>query len=428
MRPKTSVPLLLAGLVACAAAAPPAPAHAAGLTVTGRQRIDARLSELTLRTSAVGGPTRVRVLLPAGYASSRRRYPVLYLLHGAVDDERSWTEKGDAEAITRGFGLIVVMPDSGPGSGYANWYHGGRGGPPEWETYHVDQLIPFVDRHYRTIAARRGRAIAGLSMGGFGAMSYAARHPGLFGAAASFSGAVDTNNPLDIAIGGDEPFGPRATQEIRWRGHNPTDLAPNLRGLDLTVRTGNGMPGGPFGGGDVIELAVGQMSVSFHRRLAALGIRHRWDDYGPGGHTWPYWQRDLRETLPELMAAFRRPAPPPARVTFRAIEPSYGVYGWRVAVHRPALEFSELRAAGRAGFTLRGSGTASVVTPAAYAAGERLRVRVRDRRGTRAATMRADRAGRLRVALTLGPGNRGQQDAPGVTTRMFSAAVRVRPA
>ena len=63
-------------------------------------------------------------------------------------------------------------------------------------------------------------------MGGFGAMSYAARHPDLFGAAASFSGAVDTNNPLDIAITGDEPFGPRATQEIRWRGHNPTDLAP----------------------------------------------------------------------------------------------------------------------------------------------------------------------------------------------------------
>jgi S-formylglutathione hydrolase FrmB len=409
--------------LACLATAPAA--RAADLTLTGSERIDARLSELTLRTPAVAGPTRVRVLLPSGYARSQRRYPVLYLLHGAIGDQRSWTVQGDAEAITRGAPLIVVMPASGAGGGYANWYHGGRGGPPEWEDYHVDQLIGFIDRRYRTVAGRGGRAIAGLSMGGFGAMSYAARHPDLFGAAASFSGAVDTNNPLDIAITGDEPFGPRATQEIRWRGHNPTDLAPNLRGLRLVVRTGSGQPGGPFGGGDVVELAVHQMSVSFHERLASLRIGHVWDDYGPGGHLWPYWQRDLRETLPELMAGFRQPAAPPARVTFRAVEPRYGAYGWRVAVHRPALEFSELRAAGRRGFTLRGSGTARVTTPPLYRPGERLRVRVRDRRGTRAGTRVAGRGGRLRIAVDLGPGNRVQQDAPGATTRVFSAAVRV---
>ena len=99
-------------------------------------------------------------------------------------------------------------------------------------------------------------------MGGFGAISYAARHPDRFTAAASFSGAVDTNDPADIAITGDEPFGPRATQEVRWRGHNPWDLAANLRGLSLTVRTGNGLPGGPFGGGDGVEQVVHRMSVA----------------------------------------------------------------------------------------------------------------------------------------------------------------------
>ena len=416
----------LAATMATAAATPTAPAaHAADLRVVGHQRVDARLSELTLLTSAVDGPTRVRVLLPAGYAQSHRRYPVLYLLHGAIDDERSWTQKGDAEAITRGRPLIVVMPDSGPSGGYANWYRGGRGGPPEWETYHLRQLVPFVDRHYRTVARRDGRAIAGLSMGGFGAMSYAARHPDLFGAAASFSGAVDTNNPLDIAITGDEPFGPRLTQQIRWRGHNPTDLAPNLRGLDLTVRTGNGEPGGPFGGGDVVELAVHQMSVGFHEHLASLDLPHVWDDYGPGGHTWPYWQRDLRETLPGLMRRFAHPARPPARVTFRAIEPSYAAYGWRVALRRPALEFSELRDADRRGFTLRGSGTASVATPRLFAPAHRVTVWVRDHRGTRSSVRVADRTGRLRIGVALGPGNGGQQDAPGVTTRVFSAAVRL---
>jgi S-formylglutathione hydrolase FrmB len=417
---------ILAALLACLAGAPVA--DAAALRITGRHRLDDRLTVLTLRTGAVAGPTRVRVLVPRGYATSTRRYPVLYLLHGALDDERSWTEKGDAEAITRRWPLIVVMPDSGTSGGYANWYRGGRGGSPAWETYHVDQLIPLIDRRYRTIAGRSGRAIAGLSMGGFGAMSYAARHPDRFVAAAAFSGAVDTNNPLDIAVTGDEPFGPRATQEVRWRGHNPWDLAPNLRGVDLTVRTGNGLPGGPFGGGDVFELGVHQMSVSFHRRLQQLGLGHVWDDYGPGGHTWPYWQRDLRETLPGLMATFAHPATPPARVSFRAIEPSYSVYGWRVAVHRPALEFSELQAASRRSFTLRGSGTASVVTPPVFTAGRRLRVRVRDHRGSRTRALVADRAGRLHVAITLGPGNAGQQDTPGVTTRVFSATVAVSTA
>jgi hypothetical protein len=123
------------------------------------------------------------------------------------------------------------------------------------------------------------------------------------------------------------------------------------------------------------------------------------------------------------MATFARPARPPARVTYRAIEPAYRVYGWSVRVRRPALEFSELRGASRRGFTLRGSGTAGVVTPPVFAAGERLRVRVRDHRGLRTSTLRADRAGRLRIALTLGPGNTAQQDTPGATTRVYGATV-----
>jgi hypothetical protein len=128
------------------------------------------------------------------------------------------------------------------------------------------------------------------------------------------------------------------------------------------------------------------------------------------------------------MATFAHPAAPPAGVSFRTIEPSYGVYGWRVAVHRPALEFSELRAASRRSFTLRGSGTASVVTPRVFTARQRLRVRVRDHRGSHTRALVADGAGRLHVAITLGPGNAGQQDTPGVTTRVFSATVAVSTA
>jgi hypothetical protein len=280
--------------------------------------------------------------------------------------------------------------------------------------YHIDQLTRFVEARYRTVARRGGRAVAGLSMGGFGAMSYAARHPDRFVAAAAFSGAVDTNHPLDIAITGDEPFGPRATQEIRWRARNPWDLAENLRGLRLVVRTGDGEPVG-----DIVETVVHEMNVSFHERLTGLGIAHTWDDYGAGTHTWPYWQRDLRETLPQLLATFRRPPKPPGSVTFRAVEPRYAVYGWRVALERRALEWSELSGATRRGFTLRGSGTAVVVTPRFFTPGAQVRAGGR--------VLRADRHGRLQVRVALGPANRYQALTPGASTRVFRRHVTFAP-
>jgi esterase/lipase superfamily enzyme len=326
------------------------------------------------------------------------------------------------------------MPDSGPTGGYTNWYNGGAGGPPEWESYHIDQLLPWIDAHLRTRPVRAERAIAGLSMGGFGAMSYAARHPDLFAAAASFSGAVDTNNPLDIAVTPSSVFGPRATQQIRWRAHDPSDLAANLRGLNLTIRTGNGMPGGPYGpssGRDPVEFAVHQMSISFHDRLRALGIPSVWDDYGPGGHRWPYWQRDLRQTLPTLMSVFAHPRPSPSTYSFTAAEPRYGVYGWSVKVVRRALEFSTLRVRGPRAFSLTGSGRALVITPPAFRPGEKVLLVVRDAIGRRTRRAVVGRDRRVGVALSLGPSNRFQLYSPqaaGIPRRVLTARVSIRGA
>ena len=434
--------VLAAAAAAPAAAAPPAP----GATVVATRRLDPRLLELTVRTPALATQTRVRVLLPTGYADARRRrYPVLYLLHGAGDDAGAWTRSGDAERLTAGKPLIVVMPDGGRGGWYTNWYRGGRGGPPAWETYHVDQLLRLVDRRFRTVAARRGRAIAGLSMGGFGALSYAARHPDRFAAAASFSGGVDLEarvmglaaGPLvvDATAAGDggrpgSVFGDFTTQGIRWRGHNPPDLAVNLRGLGLTLRTGDGRPGGPFGGAapDLIEIGAHVMSVNVHDRLRQLGIPHVWDDYGAGTHTWPYWARDLRQTLPSLLRRFAHPVPAPRRVTYTSTEAAYAAYGWRVAVRRPDVEFSTLRGAGPRGFALIGSGRATVTTPAHYGPGAAVVVRIA--RGGAATTRRlaADRSGRLRIALRLAPGNRFDEGSPAAAAAgpRHRATVRVR--
>lgn len=182
-------------------------------------------------------------------------------------------------------------------------------------------------------------------MGGFGATSYAARHPDLFAAAASFSGAVDTSNPLDRALMPDVVFGPWSTQEVRWRAHNPTNLAENLRSLSLTIRTGKRDARRAVWTRQRRHRRVRRAPDERQFSSAAHATRnpeHLWDDYGPGGHEWPYWRRDLRETLPTLMSVFAHPRPAPASFTFAAVEPDYSVYGWSVDLRRRALEFRPL--------------------------------------------------------------------------------------
>ena len=143
------------------------------LSLMSTTQIDQRMFDLVFQTADLSSTTTVRVLLPANYAAyPKSRYPVLYLLHGCCDNYRSWTGLG-VEALTDGLPLIVVMPDGGPGGFYSDWYNFGSFGPPRWEDYHINHLIPWIDANYRTVDNRGGRAIAGLSMGGF-AMSYAA--------------------------------------------------------------------------------------------------------------------------------------------------------------------------------------------------------------------------------------------------------------
>jgi S-formylglutathione hydrolase FrmB len=297
--PLVSTLLVFASLALFAPAADALTFHGAdGIRVVSTSRIDSWLLQLTVRTPALAGPAHVRVLLPSGYASSkRRRYPVLYLLHGTSGGAADWTAMGHAEQATARKPLIVVMPDialQDVGGGWCtNWFNGGARGRPEWETFHIEELIPWIDHNLATIATRSGRAIAGLSQGGFCSMSYAARHPDLFSIALSFSGAPDiafdataralvtpvinvTETALDH-VPANSMFGPRATEELNWAAHDPTTLAMNLRGMKLLLFTGNGRSG-PLDPAanpdtDVIEAGVEQLTKMFHARLHAPGSR-----------------------------------------------------------------------------------------------------------------------------------------------------------
>ncbi|MEU7576119.1 alpha/beta hydrolase-fold protein [Streptomyces sp. NPDC041068] len=161
-------------------------------------------------------PVRVRVLLPAGYDPSVS-YPVLYLLHGGAADYEQWSSGGGN--ITRsvaeaGFKGIVVMPEGGKVGFYSDW-HGYTYGnfAPLWETYHVKQLVPWVDAHFATSGQR---AVAGVSMGGYGALKYAAQHPDLFSAVGAFSGGADLRRAdhQEIVNNGTTTYGAR----FWWHG------------------------------------------------------------------------------------------------------------------------------------------------------------------------------------------------------------------
>jgi S-formylglutathione hydrolase FrmB len=446
----------LAGLlVVLAALGAPAGAQALkfrsgdGLRVLTVKQLDSRLIALSVSTKALPGPANVRVLLPTGYAKHRhRRYPVLYLLHGTSGGASDWTTMGDAEQTTAGKPLIVVMPDIGlndDGGGWCtNWWNGGRRGVPEWETFHIDQLIPWIDRNLRAIRSRSGRAIAGLSQGGFCSTSYAARHPDLFGTTLSFSGAPDiaydaeaqtlvtpiinaTETVLD-RVPANSMFGPRSTEEINWAAHDPTTLAENLADTRILMFTGNGQPGPydttPNPAASAIEAGVEVLTKLFHDRLQALGIPSYFDDYGPGTHSWPYWARDLRQSIGPLMYDFAHPLPPPAKITYMAAESTYTIYGWQVRMHRAVEEFSTLSGADRRGFSLSGSGSATVTTPALYRRHRHYRITV----GSTTRTETAGRNRRLIIQVPLGPSNTVQEyplDGPSTATKVYTTRVTI---
>ncbi|MFI6991194.1 alpha/beta hydrolase [Nonomuraea wenchangensis] len=283
---------------AISASATPSPSQAA--EVVDERRLDARRLELTIRSPALGNETtKVRLLLPRGW-ESRRDWPVLWLLHGGLDDHTSWTARTDVEALTRGTGVMVVMPDGGRCGSYSDWWNGGDGGPPRWETYHLRELLPLLESRYR---AGPQRAIAGYSMGGQGAMLYAAK--GMFKAAASFSGAVNITAPgvpqavmagTTVGCFGTDwkrVWGDPEDQRPVWRAHNPYDLAEKLKGVELYVAAGEG---------DLVEDLANRAARSFAARLDDLGIPVRTHFYR-GGHNHTYWQRELHRAYPMLVSA-----------------------------------------------------------------------------------------------------------------------------
>ena len=402
-----------------------------GLRVLGVERLSPRNFDVRVLSANLGRPVHVRVLLPVSYAAHpHARYPVLYLFHGTSGRASDWEVAGDAEKTTAPYDVITVMPDCGfDGDGgfwFTDWVDQTTShGPSQFESYLIDQLVPWVDDNLRTVAARRGRAVAGLSQGGYGSAEVAARHPDMFAAMASFSGAPEIDRDPEVIVGatgvieaiavgldGVPPqsiFGSRATDEVNWQGHDPSTLMGNLRGMRLFLWTGLGVPGpyddtppDPTAVG--IEMLVHQSTQRFHQHLLEEGIPHFYDDYTNGTHRFGYWARDLRAFMKPMMATFAHPSRP-KRVSYTSIDKSWRQWGWTVSWRRSAAQqFSTLEKATGRGFALTGNGRAAVVTPPSYRPGAFAHVRLLLPSRTLIRTVRADRLGRLHLRLGLPDG------------------------
>ncbi len=296
-----------------------------GASVVAQNVLDHRTLDITIDSAALGHTASARILLPRRFGSqSSGGWPVLYLLHGGLGRYVDWTENSDIVNLARERDVLVVMPDAGSLGFYADWWDHGVGNKPGWETFHLVELSQILERG---LNASTVRAVAGLSMGGFGVMSYAGRRPGFFRAAASFSGVLNTLHPtvaplfpglyatwvLEAFLGplGYDPlslFGDPVAQRGVWAAHNPSDLVANLRGTKLFVSSGNGHVGpldppgtDPSGLLVQLEAALLLQNQEFIRRATALGLDLTTDLYGPGTHTWPYWARELDKAFPLLM-------------------------------------------------------------------------------------------------------------------------------
>lgn len=288
-----------------------------GARVIRQTRIDARTRDLVIFSPALGSTVPVRLLLPRGWVpNAERTWPVLYLLHGCCEeaDFQSWTRFTDVRSFMADKDVLTVLPSDGPAGFYTRW-QGIGGAGPDWEAFHVEELRSILERGF---GAGERRAVAGVSIGGYGAMAYAYRHPGMFAAAASYSGVLNTLQPgVPGVIEGlllrehENPLRMWGDPTLRWRlwsRRNPFDHAERFSGIALHVSCGNGLPGPldrPDRIPDPLEPSALSTSKVFTDRLRLVGIPVTTDYYGDGSHDWPYWQRELHRTWPMFAAALK---------------------------------------------------------------------------------------------------------------------------
>jgi enterochelin esterase-like enzyme len=231
------------------------------------------LQDDRLPSPIIGEELPYRVYLPPDYETNpSRRYPVLYMLHGAGGNYTEWSDSFLPERLDQMIRdgevppLILVMPDdSGDGPTYwANWSNGG----PRWADYVIQDVVGAIDQRYRTLPTGSARAIGGLSMGGLGALHIAMRRPDVFGVVGAHSPSIRVErDPTLWFLTGDN-----------WNEHDPIWLAqhaPDIEQVRIWLDAGDA------------DIWLENISV-LHRALLGRGVPHEWHIFS-GEHEAEYW-------------------------------------------------------------------------------------------------------------------------------------------
>lgn len=262
-----------------------------GQSLGTAKALPANVSEHKLESKLMDRQMPYRVILPSGYSdakNSSKRYPTIYLLHGLTGHYDNWTTQTGLAKYAETYQIIIVTPEGDNG-----WYTDSVSNPNEkYESYIVKELVPEIDSKFRTISDRAHRAIGGLSMGGYGAIKFGLKYPGMFRLAGSFSGALraaqfSEKNSGAIGKAIANIFGPEGS-EIRLNNdifRLVTDITPekvkDLPFIYLDCGT---------------EDFIFSQSRDFSALLIEKKIPHEFREL-PGGHTWPYWDRQVQEFL-----------------------------------------------------------------------------------------------------------------------------------
>lgn len=242
------------------------------------------LAEVRFFGNSVGHAATMNVLLPE---KGTGPFPVYYLLHGLSDDHSMWARRSNVERFVAEVPMIVVMP-----SVLRGWYTNSHANPQHaYEDHIIKDVVGFVDRTFPTIARREGRAIGGLSMGGYGALKLAFKYPEMFCSANSHSGAMMT--PMWKKEPRKEEFAPILTECEAVFGPKhfggPNDLEALAKKCSPKLR-----PAVRFDCG--VDDFLLEHNRHFHAYLTKQKFAHEYEEFA-GAHTWDYWDLHVREAI-----------------------------------------------------------------------------------------------------------------------------------
>jgi S-formylglutathione hydrolase FrmB len=241
------------------------------------------LGTISIWSTSIARTTTFHVILP----SSEGPFPVLYLLGGLSDDHTGWVRRTSIERYADAYKLMIVMPDGGRGF-YVN---DPRPGAPQYEDFIAIELIRFIDNWFPTVRSAAGRAVAGLSMGGYGALMLGMRHPDAFSVAASHSGALMFGHDNKLNSTPDIPDATALAASLPKDKYCLTTLATNLKrsGQKLAIRMDCGT-----------EDFLLDANRRLHAHMDKLEIDHDYSEF-PGIHDWDYWDAHVPATLRFVM-------------------------------------------------------------------------------------------------------------------------------